>query len=178
MVGSKYRANGPWAKECGQPLSWKRQRNALEPWNKSILQGHLSLAQLDFSPTNNKFRLFQAVNLWQFVIKIESKALPDLTPGSQFALLSRWLSTVGSKHTKSFASKLKKPKLSVPHWEHLLMRSQTKCWPGERCATCMPCTPHTTSHSILSLTPGAQRLTRTEVWLGKGVWSRPVWQCL
>lgn len=71
MAGSKYRENGPWAKECGQPLK------AGESHGRNVFcRDVLSLAswtshpQIINSPS-------QAVNLWQLVIKKSQR--PSLT---------------------------------------------------------------------------------------------------
>lgn len=63
MAGSKYRENGPWAKECGQPLK------AGESHGRNVFRRDvLSLASWTSHPQiiNSPF---QAVNLWQLVIK-------------------------------------------------------------------------------------------------------------
>lgn len=77
MAGSKYRENGPWAKECGQPLkAGESHGRNVSRRDVLILASWTSHPQIINSP-------FQAVNLWQLVIKKESEALPDLTPVPQ-----------------------------------------------------------------------------------------------
>lgn len=78
MAGSKYRENGPWAKECGQPLkAGKSHGRNVSHRDVLILASWTSHPQIIKSP-------FQAVNLWQLVRGRERReTLPDLTPVSR-----------------------------------------------------------------------------------------------